>query len=194
MPRIFIAIRFEDEFKQKLAAIQDALRQKGVQGNYCPYRNLHMTLAFVGEHYDLPSIREALSEVTFEPFSISLGSLGSFPTKAGVIWCGVKDPDDVTSLANRLRERLIAHGVSFSETEFFPHISLVQHPSTLITDIRVPEASADVSKIYIMKSERVNGELVYSEIEAVSAELFHTTKPFNDYVNRAVDYAINELK
>ena len=91
MARIFIAIRFNDEFKEKLVEIQDSLKLRGVTGNYCSYGNLHMTLAFIGENYDLPAIRKAVHEVKFEPYEISLGKLGTFPTKAGVIWCGVKD-------------------------------------------------------------------------------------------------------
>lgn len=164
MARIFIAIRFNDEFKERLVEIQDSLKSRGVEGNYCSYGNLHMTLAFIGESYDLPAIRKAVSEVTFEPFELTLGRLGTFPTKAGVIWCGVKDGTHATALANHLRERLTANGVSFSGLAFVPHISLVQHPSAIITDIAVPEATIRVEKIHVMKSERIDGELIYSEI------------------------------
>lgn len=164
MARIFIAIRFDDDFKQKLVKIQNALRERGVQGNYCSYGNLHMTLAFIGESYDLPAIRNAVSEVKFESFEMTLGNLGSFPTKAGVIWCGVEECTSLMFLARLLRNRLTANGVSFSETEFYPHISLVQHPSAIITDIEVPDAGIRVEKIHVMKSERIDGELIYSEI------------------------------
>ena len=164
MARIFIAIRFNDEFKGKLVEIQDSLKSRGVKGNYCSYGNLHMTLAFIGENYDLPAIQKAVGEVEFEPFDLSLGSLGTFPTKAGVIWCGVKDGTSATSLANQLRERLTANGVSFSTLGFVPHISLVQHPSAIITDIAVPNVTIRVEQIYVMKSERIDGELIYSEI------------------------------
>ena len=164
MARIFIAIRFNDEFKGKLVEIQDSLKTRGVQGNYCSYGNLHMTLAFIGEHYDLPAIHKAINEVEFEPFELSLGALGTFPTKAGVIWCGVKDKESATSLANQLRGRLTANGVSFSELAFVPHISLVQHPSVIVTDITIPDATLRVEEIYVMKSERIDGELIYSEI------------------------------
>ena len=164
MARIFIAIRFNDEFKEKLVEIQDSLKSRGVTGNYCSYDNLHMTLAFIGEHYDLPAIRKAVSEVEFEPFDLSLGNLGTFPTKAGVIWCGVKDRTSATSLANQLRERLTANGVLFSTLGFVPHISLVQHPSEITADIAVPDATMRVEKIFIMKSERIDGQLIYSEI------------------------------
>ena len=164
MARIFIAIRFNDDLKRKLVEIQDSLKLRGVKGNYCSYGNLHMTLAFIGENYDLPAIRKAVSEVEFEPFEMSLGALGTFPTKAGVIWCGVKDRTLATSLANQLRERLTANGVSFSKLAFVPHISLVQHPSLIITELAVPDATIRVEEIYVMKSERIDDELIYSEI------------------------------
>ena len=104
MARIFIALRFGDEVKKALVALQNALRAQGVEGNYCAWGNLHMTLAFIGERYDLPTIRQAVNEVRFEPFTMTLGPLGTFPTKAGVVWCGVSDGEAVTALANQLRE------------------------------------------------------------------------------------------
>lgn len=164
MARIFIAIRFDDKFKDKLVEIQDTLKSRGITGNYCSYGNLHMTLAFIGESYDLPTIRQAVSEVEFETFEISLGYLGTFPTKAGVLWCGVKDGTHATSLAYQLRKRLNANGVSYNSLAFVPHISLVQHPSAIITDIEVPDATIQVEEIQIMKSERIDGKLIYSEI------------------------------
>ena len=164
MARIFIAIRFNDELKKVLVALQDALKERGVQGNYCPYGNLHMTLAFIGESYDLTAIRKAVSEVKFEPFELTLDGLGSFPTKAGVIWCGLKDNAPVIELTKQLRERLAANGVSYKDGVFFPHFSLIQHPSEIMTDIEIPKTSMRVTQIFIMKSERVDGELIYSEI------------------------------
>lgn len=164
MARIFIVIRFDEEMKDRLVALQEALRQRGVQGRYCPRHNLHMTLAFIGERYDLTAIRRAVGEVVFEPFDLSLGALGSFPTKAGVIWCGVATPAPIQRLAAQLRQRLRAHGVNYKEAPFFPHISLVQQPSQILTDIHPPEATMHVEQVCVMKSERVDGNLVYAEI------------------------------
>lgn len=164
MARIFIAIRFNDAFKTSLVGIQNTLKENGVSGDFCSYGNLHMTLAFIGERYDLQKIRKAVSEVSFEPFTMTLGELGTFPTKAGVIWCGIKHQEAATHLANLLRERLKAHGVSFSNLPFVPHISLVQRPTKILTSLHIPEATIQVDKIYVMKSERINGELIYSEI------------------------------
>lgn len=190
MARIFIAIRFDDELKKTLVALQQTLKAKGVAGNYCSYGNLHMTLAFIGESvfvkpkeqnkacFDfakekcqktksmdvLPEIHKAVSEVEFEPFTMTLGKLGTFSTKNGVIWCGIKESEPITTIANKLRERLSANGISYSSLAFSPHISLVQHPTKIITEIEVPEVSIKVERIFVMKSESINGELIYSEL------------------------------
>lgn len=165
MPRIFIAIRFTEEVKTALVEAQQELKSRGVTGNYCPYGNLHLTLAFIGETYDLVKIRKAVSEVTFSPFEIMLGSLGDFQTKNGaVIWVGLKDISLVSTLASQLRERLDANDVRYKSTDFYPHISLIRNPSAVLTDISVGTSSMMVDRIFVMKSERIDGELVYSEI------------------------------
>lgn len=87
MARIFIAIRFDDEVKKALVGLQDTLKAKGVKGNYCPYRNLHMTLAFIGETYDLSEISKAVSEVKFGPSLCHWASSAPFlrdPALSGV--------------------------------------------------------------------------------------------------------------
>lgn len=163
--RIFIAIRFTEDFKSSLVEAQQKMRTRGVEGNYCPYGNLHLTLTFIGESFDLTKIRKAVSEVTFDPFDITLDTLGTFQTKNGaVVWAGIKEITTVSVLASQLRDRLIANDVKFKSTEFYPHISLIRSPSAVLTDISVRTASMRVEKINVMKSERIDGELIYSEI------------------------------
>ena len=58
-----------------------------------------------------------------------------------------------------------AHGIPFASTPFYPHISLLRHPTSLrFTDIKVPATPITVEGISVMKSERIEGELVYSEL------------------------------
>ncbi len=164
MPRIFIAIRFADEFREGLVEIQNALKDRGVAGNFCLFGNLHLTLAFIGEKYDLQAVRKAVSEVKFQPFTLKLSTLGTFPTRKGVIWCGVEDVDSVSSLVSELRKRLTDNGVTYKSGDFFPHISLVQSPSRIVTDVAIPEATMQVERISVMMSDSVDGELRYWEV------------------------------
>ena len=67
--RLFIAIRLSDEMRKALVQCMHDLKKQGVEGNYVPAQNLHMTLAFIGEYKDpvmekvpLPQCRLSLSE------------------------------------------------------------------------------------------------------------------------------------
>ena len=42
--RLFIAIQLSDEMKKALVACMHDLKKQGVEGNYVPAQNLHMTL------------------------------------------------------------------------------------------------------------------------------------------------------
>lgn len=76
----------------------------------------------------------------------------------------IEESEQVMALAKQLRERLTDHGVKYRMQAFFPHISLVQHPTHIITNIDIPEISITTDRIKIMKSERIDGELIYSEV------------------------------
>ena len=73
---------------------------------------------------------------------------------------------EITSSApERVVNLCAAHGIPFASTPFYPHISLLRHPTSLrFTDIKVPATPITVERISVMKSERIEGELVYSEL------------------------------
>ena len=62
--RLFIAIRLSDEMKKALINCMHDLKKQGVEGNYVPAQNLHMTLAFIGE-YDDPESKESAQKGTY---------------------------------------------------------------------------------------------------------------------------------
>ena len=50
--RLFIAIPLSEEMKKALVTCMHDLKKQGVEGNYVPAQNLHLTLAFIGEYDD----------------------------------------------------------------------------------------------------------------------------------------------
>ena len=46
--RLFIAIQLSPEMKKALVSCMHDLKKQGVEGNYVPAQNLHMTLALIG--------------------------------------------------------------------------------------------------------------------------------------------------
>ncbi|MCQ2227414.1 MAG: RNA 2',3'-cyclic phosphodiesterase [Bacteroidales bacterium] len=162
--RIFIAIRFSADFCDALQNTQLLLQKRGVRGNYCSRQNLHLTLAFIGETYQIEEIRTAVGKIHFQPFEITTGRLGTFGLRSKVIWAGIEGEEHVESVALQLRAELEAQGVRFGPKPFKAHVSLLRQPSSMVTDVEVVKATMSVSRISIMKSERINGELIYSEI------------------------------
>ncbi|MCQ2236591.1 MAG: RNA 2',3'-cyclic phosphodiesterase [Bacteroidales bacterium] len=163
--KIFVAIQFPADIKSALLDVQSALKDCGVRGNWCSDNNLHMTMVYIGETDEVELIQKAVDEVSFEPFVMDLGKLGTFVTKYGrVIWCGVRDERPLNRIAKVLRERLDAHGIRYKGTKFKPHISLLKEANMDETAIDIENASMTVDKMVVMKSEKINGEFVYSKI------------------------------
>lgn len=165
MLRIFVAIQFSEEVKSALVGAQEAMKDRGVKGNWCSESNLHLTMAFIGETDQVELIKKAVEEVRFEPFEIWLSKLDYFKTKHGtVVWCGIDNEEALNPIADNLRERLRHYGIRYASTLFKPHVSLVKGPSRLITDIDLENVGMRVTEMSVMKSERVNGVMVYERI------------------------------
>lgn len=162
--RIFIAIRFTEVFRSSILDAQDGLKEYGVRGNYTQPENLHLTLAFIGETERVEEIKAAVDAVKFEPFVIRTGKMGCFNGRSRVIWLGIEGEDKVKAIAQQLRRNLDQRGIDYAKGKFSPHITLVRQPSEMPLDIDVESESMTVSKIYVMKSERINGRLVYTAL------------------------------
>lgn len=162
--RIFIAIRFTEVFKSSILDTQDGLKEYGVKGNYTQPENLHLTLAFIGETERVEEIKAAVDAVKFEPFVIRTGKMGCFNGRSRVVWLGIEGEDKVKAIAQQLRRNLDQRGIDYAKGKFSPHITLVRQPSEMPLDIDAESESMTVSNIYVMKSERINGRLVYTAL------------------------------
>ena len=162
--RIFIAIRFTEAFRSSILDAQDGLKEYGVRGNYTQPDNLHLTLAFIGETERVEEIKAAVDAVKFEPFVIRTGKMGCFNGRSRVVWLGIEGEDKVKAIAQQLRRNLDQRGIDYAKGKFSPHITLVRQPSEMSFDIDVESESMTVSNIYVMKSERINGRLVYTAL------------------------------
>lgn len=162
--RIFIAIRFTEAFKASILDVQEGLKEQGVRGNFTRPENLHLTLVFIGETDRIDDIKTAVASVRFDPFVITTGQLGCFNGRSRVLWMGIQGKEKMKTLALRLRKALDERGINYSHGPFQPHITLVRQPTETPLDIEVEDACMTIRDIVIMKSERINGRLVYTII------------------------------
>lgn len=121
--RLFIAIPLSDEMKKALVSCMHDLKKQGVEGNYVPAQNLHMTLAFIGEFDDPAKVKAVMEKVPFQEFRLSLSEKGSF---GNTLWAGVKGNQKLKTYVKDLRAALRENGIPCENDNFVPHITLIR--------------------------------------------------------------------
>ncbi len=177
--RLFIAVLFEDNIKNELLRFSERLRISSVSGNFTSPDNLHLTLAFIGETERIRDIKDIMDGMDFGPFGISLGRMGVFRRDGGdLYWIGLKYDPLLRTAAEYLRSELRKAGFDIENREFKPHITIGRQVALNrgISDPRVSSESMTVRRVSLMRSERINGKLRYTEIyakELLSSETDH---------------------
>ena len=160
--RLFIAIRLSDEMKKALVACMHDLKKQGVEGNYVPAQNLHMTLAFLGEYDDPAKVKDVIRKVPLPEFRLSLSEKGNF---GNILWAGVKGNQKLKTYVKDLRAALAEEGIPFDREKFVPHITLIRKVSAKKPyQVHLPKADKTVKKASLMRSEQKNGKMVYKEL------------------------------
>lgn len=160
--RLFIAIRLADEMKKALVACMHDLKKQGVEGNYVPAQNLHLTLAFIGEYDDPAQVKKIVESIPAPRFRLNLSEKGNF---GNLLWAGVKGNQKLKTYVKDLRMALKAAGIPFADDKFVPHITLIRKASSKKPyQVHLPKAEMTVEKASLMCSERKNGKAVYREI------------------------------
>jgi 2'-5' RNA ligase len=170
--RLFIAVNFSDDVKSRIVTIQNMIKEKSLKGNFSRLENLHLTMAFLGEtpSKQVPLICSVMEKASAQcgPFSLDFTSTGFFRHSNKELWWIGADTDgseNVFKLRRLLEDGLREAGINFDERPFNAHITLgreIKHSSPIETpkvNISVP-----VDRICLMKSEHINGSLLYTEI------------------------------
>jgi len=171
--RLFIAINFNSEIKDALCETASELKAAARCGRVTRRENLHLTLVFIGETdrvEDILSVMEETAEEAFtEPIVIKLSEAGIFRGRGGDLhWVGVENTPELKRLARELAEGLRAEGFQIEKRRFTPHITIGREiVLSASADIMVQQASMTADHISLMRSERIDGRLIYTELAAV---------------------------
>lgn len=167
--RLFIAISPTDEIRKTLVKTQDYLSRHGIRGSLSPRENLHMTLTFIGEYPDPDQVLDAMENVEFKPFPITLNEIGLFNNN--VLWAGVHESEPLMKLVKRLRYELAKADIPFDNKSFMPHITLLRNVDDTkgVPETNVPAVSMTVGSISLFRSDRGKNGMIYTEIGSVSA-------------------------
>ena len=175
MLRLFISVNCDDKTKSDFLAVQDIIRALSTKGSFSRPENLHLTLSFIGETppEQVPAICSVIKEALLSPlapFFLTFSKAGCFRhSNKELWWIGADRADPFLGILKNLRQRitggLSAKGISFDSRPFTPHITLgreIKHETPII----IPEQKIifPVNRISLMKSERISGVLIYTEI------------------------------
>ena len=162
--RLFVAVQLSEEMKASVTAYMHELKKAGVKGSYVPARNLHLTLAFIGETKDAAAVKEALSSINYKSFRLTMAEAGSF---GDILWVGLKGNQGLSQLAKSVRDALDAAGIGYDRKKFTPHITVVRKAVGKWQQTPAPKGEMMVKKVSLMKSEEKDGKRVYTEIFSV---------------------------
>ena len=175
--RLFIAVNFNDETKDRLHEIQEQLRSQSTNGNFTRRENLHLTLAFLGETPEeklghlIKIIDEVIiNEIKPPPFEVCFNTTGCFTHgNKDLWWIGAERNtpglSHLEAIHSRLIDRLSEEGFSVDRKPFSAHITIareITHKQKIILDR--PDIVIGIDRISLMKSEHIRGLLTYTEI------------------------------
>jgi 2'-5' RNA ligase len=171
--RLFYAITFDEAVRRQLREIQEAMKTRALRGNYTLFDNLHLTLVFIGEvapERTAPLVKIA-EGLLFPSFNLRIQGVGSFRREGGqLVWAGVAENGRLGETYDGLSGFVRAEGFKIEERRFTPHLTLAREVR-FREDFSLAEFSrslapieATVKKVSLMKSERLGGKLVYTEI------------------------------
>lgn len=171
--RLFIAVNLNETIKDHLTAAIRELEKHASGGNFTRGENLHLTLVFLGElGADQPgAVKSAMNRVKGEPFRLSFSGFGRFKRNGGdIYWAGIEKSEALFSIQKQLSAELLKAGFPLEDRAYSPHLTLgrevrLRDPSANIYgSLPAVKAEMSVSRISLMKSERIRGVLTYTEI------------------------------
>ena len=164
--RLFIAIELEPNIKNTLLEIQYNMKKAGVTGNYTAIENTHITLAFIGDYPDPDYVLQAMSNVSFKPFNITLKGFGNF---GDLWWAGLDSSEELRTVVKSLRHFLSDAGIPYDKKKFSPHITLIRKAVWRkgMPGISIPHKTMTVNKITLYRSDRGKHGMIYTEIGSI---------------------------
>jgi RNA 2',3'-cyclic 3'-phosphodiesterase len=130
--RLFIGFPLEisSSLTSALKRTRITAQKKGMEFNWTPEANIHVTLNFIGNTPGerLPDLQDIIAAVAAEtpPIQTSLRGMGAFPDERHmrVLYVGVRKSRAMSELQSRLKTVLLEAGFHQEERDFAPHLTV----------------------------------------------------------------------
>jgi 2'-5' RNA ligase len=131
--RLFIAFDFDETTTIKISDIQNVLKKNAEKGRWPYYKNIHLTIKFIGEvdSQYLPEIEKTLNEtfngLNIKPMTYQFDKLEFFRGKDNirVAWVGLRGETKFLELLHQtIDDNLAAIGLKKESKSYIPHITI----------------------------------------------------------------------
>jgi len=173
--RLFIAINFPDDIKAAIAEIRDNIKEAALRGNFTVNNNLHLTLVFLGEcnAQQTETVKAIMNSTILSEFTLMFDKAGCFKRDGGnTWWIGLKESKPISVLQINLTQQLKQKEFIIENRIYTPHITIAREvilPAGFVKP-EVMQVGFSVKSIDLMKSERINGKLIYTKIYAKTVD------------------------
>jgi len=180
--RLFTAILFEENVKSSLFHTIEKLKENTRAGSFTDRENLHLTVNFIGESKRLEEVKRAMDTVVKQAqtgqFELLIRGFGKLKREDGdIYWVGIEKEPILWKFQKELVKALKEEGFfDLDDREFKPHLTLGRRikvrenfQAREFEDGIMPMEMM-VSRLSLMKSERIRGKLVYTEIYHVELD------------------------
>lgn len=174
--RLFIGIQLPQAVRDELREAQDKIAFKAA-GRWVEADNMHLTLKFLGnrESSFIEPLSQKLQSIisNYHSFYLTTTVFGSFPSpsRARVLWFGLKDCDELVSMQNNIDTALTEFGYDQEKRKFHPHITLARFKKP--AKIGVDELNNSlqinqqfkVDRVVLFESRPANHRVQYSSLK-----------------------------
>lgn len=161
--RLFVGISLPDSLR---AVLYDATKSIALDTPCALHtaEQYHVTLAFLGmvEQETQEAVMEALSQVRFSAFSLTVGAYNIFPK--GILYRQVLPTGSLLRLHTNVCDALRSIPVPFVEQLYVPHVTLARKAHCVSFPPCVPPLTFSVEHFSLFLSSRINGILTYTPI------------------------------
>jgi 2'-5' RNA ligase len=154
--RLFVAAPIPDEHLERIAEQVAPLRSELTGARWTKPESQHVTLKFLGptpsDRFDEVVETVGSAAKAHGPGSVTLGSVGSFPSerRTRVLWIGLEDPDGLLpAIAADLDRGFEPLGFPAEQRAFTPHLTLARFRTPVRLD-QLPQVEvADLPPIEV---------------------------------------------
>lgn len=173
--RLFIAINFKKGVRYEIQDIIEGLKLSSIKGKFVKKDHLHLTLEFFGDISEdkVGDIINIMNKVSTRAFSLKPFNIGYFNKRRGnIYWIGFKKSKRLLELQKELHNMLRDKGFKLEDRPYTPHITIgrkvVLEESVDLDEYMKPlgKIRIKVSSIELMKSEHINGQLIYTALHS----------------------------